>query len=921
MTNPVHDLHALKQSIWYDNIERKLLQNGELAAMINDGIIRGITSNPSIFKKAIANSSDYDEALKPMAWSGLDSEKIFFELAIEDIRAATDLFAPLYEESKGGDGYVSLEVSPFLADDTESTIKQAKWLWETVDRPNLMIKIPATIAGLPAITAAIASGINVNVTLIFSNERYAAVVDAYLAGLEQRLAAGLPVDHIASVASFFVSRLDTRIDKALEAIGTEDAKSLLGKVALANSRLAYTLYEEKFSTDRFKALAGKGARAQRPLWASTGTKNAAYSDVLYVDELIAPNTVNTVPPHTLANFRDHGKASLSLQGHEDDSRAILEKLAALDISLDQATLDLEEAGVKSFADAFTDLLNTIQDRAKLAQAELGPLAKNIPARVKALTEADTVKRIFKHDPSVWTDDTDGQAEIVKRLGWLTAPTDSQKLIPQLSTLLAACQDDGYTNVLLLGMGGSSLAPEVMAETFGVQSANGKPGLALKILDSTDPGQVKAALESSDIAKTLYVVASKSGSTSEVIAFLDFFWDQANQALGEEAAKHFVAVTDPGSKLSTLAAERNFREVVIADPNIGGRYSGLIAFGQTAAALMGLDLADFLGRANRMAELCQPDVLASRNPGLVLGAIIGEATLGGRDKLTILTDPELASLGSWMEQLIAESSGKQGKGIIPVDIEPQALAGKYSNDRLFVYINSSNSLADYVAALQKAGQPVLNIRMADTADLGAEFFRWEFATAVACAILGVNAFDQPDVQDNKIRTKNKTAEYKEKQAFDEGEPLWENEAGKVFGDTIPHLDDAWSLSDVIEVFLKQAGTGDYIAINAYLPRNNETLAALQKFRAAVQKHTGLATTLGFGPRFLHSTGQLHKGGPNNGVFIQLTADPAEDLEIPGQGITFGVMERAQALGDLEALLARQRRAIRVHLLDARIEDLY
>ena len=349
MKNPVQALHKLNQSIWYDNIERKLLQNGELAAMIHDGLIRGITSNPSIFKNAIASSSDYDDALKPMAWSGLDPEKIFFELAIEDIRAATDLFAPLYKETRGGDGYVSLEVSPFLADDTEGTINQAKELWEKVDRPNLMIKIPATIAGLPAITAAIASGINVNVTLIFSIERYAEVIDAYMAGLEQRLAANLPIDNIASVASFFVSRLDSKIDKALEALGTNDAKNLMGKVALANSRLAYSLYEEKFGTDRFKTLAGKGAHAQRPLWASTGTKNPDYSDVLYVDELIAPNTVNTVPPHTLENFRDHGKASLSLQGHEDESRAILEKLAALGISLEHATLELEKEGVKSFA--------------------------------------------------------------------------------------------------------------------------------------------------------------------------------------------------------------------------------------------------------------------------------------------------------------------------------------------------------------------------------------------------------------------------------------------------------------------------------------------------------------------------------------------------------------------------------------------
>ncbi|MCD4671843.1 MAG: bifunctional transaldolase/phosoglucose isomerase, partial [Anaerolineaceae bacterium] len=741
--NSIQELHQLQQSIWYDNIERRLLQNGELAAMIRNGDICGITSNPSIFNKAIANSSDYDAALKPMAWSGLDPEKIFFELAIEDIRAAADLFTPLYEETKGGDGYVSLEVSPFLAHDTEETIQQAKWLWKTVERPNLMIKIPATRAGLPAITQAIAAGINVNVTLIFSINRYAEVIEAYLAGLEQRLAEGLPIDKIASVASFFVSRLDTKIDIALEKVGSENARSLMGKAALANSRLAYALYLEKFNTERFKKLENQGARTQRPLWASTGTKNPAYSDVLYVEKLIAANTVNTVPPHTLEAFRDHGQAALSLEGHEAESRSIIDELGALGLSLDQATEELEAAGVKAFADAFTNLLHAIENRAKIARAELGPLAELIPGRVKKLADTDTVKRIFAHDPTLWTNDPDGQAEIRKRLGWLNAPTESALLIPQLSELLFSCQNNGYTNALLLGMGGSSLAPEVLSETFGAQDAAGKPGLALKILDSTDPAQVQAALESSEISKTLYVIASKSGSTSEVMAFLDFFWSQAIQAVGDTAPQHFVAVTDPDSKLAAIANERNFRKIILADPNVGGRYSALIAFGLTAFALLGLDVDQLLARADSMAKLCRPEVSPERNPGLVLGAILGEAALQQRDKLTVLTDPELRSFGSWLEQLIAESSGKAGKGIIPVDIEPQGEAEKYGRDRLFVYLNRSNTLVNFIEALQKAGQPVLSIQVPENADLGAEFFRWEMATAVACAVLGVNAFDQPD----------------------------------------------------------------------------------------------------------------------------------------------------------------------------------
>lgn len=920
--NPIEKLHHLKQSIWYDNIERRLLQNGELAALIQNGDIRGITSNPSIFNKAIAQSSDYDTALKPMAWSGLSPEAIFFELAIEDIRAAADLFLPLYMETSGGDGYVSLEVSPFLADDTEATIQQAQWLWDTVDRPNLMVKIPATRAGLPAITQSIAAGINVNVTLIFSLARYAEVIEAYLAGLEKRQAAGLPLKHIASVASFFVSRLDTKIDQALEKDGSAQARSLLGKAALANSRLAFALYLDQFSSPRFKALEAQGANAQRPLWASTGTKNPAYSDVLYVDELVAANTVNTMPPHTLEAFRDHGNASLALEGREEESRQVLQSLTALNISLDTATAELEAEGVQSFADSFTELLHTIEERAKVAQAELGPLAKAIPVRVQKLADANTVQRIFNHDPSLWTDNPAGQEEIRQRLGWLNAPMESLKLIPQLTQLLLECQQDGYTHALLLGMGGSSLAPEVLAETFGPQRVNGRPGLDLSILDSTDPAQVSAALQRSPIQMTLYVVASKSGSTSEVSAFLDFFWAQAVETLGEsDASRHFIVVTDPGSQLAQIAHQRNFRDVILADPSVGGRYSALTAFGMSAAALLGLDLRQLLARADQMAAQNQPGVTAGRNPGLVLGAILGEAALQKRDKLTILADPELLAFGSWLEQLIAESSGKSGKGIIPVDLEPLTAPTTYGADRLFVYLNRSNSLADFTLNLQKAGQPVLTFPVPEDMDLGAEFFRWEMATAVACAILGINAFDQPDVQDSKVRTKAKIVEYQKTHTFDEGSPLWENEDGQVFGSPLSGLDQAWSLSDVLEIFLKQAKSGDYIALNAYLPRNPLSLTSLQLLRAAILKHTGCATTLGFGPRFLHSTGQLHKGGPNSGLFIQITDNPETELDIPNENITFSALERAQALGDFEALLARDRRVIRIHLLQSGIEDLY
>jgi transaldolase/glucose-6-phosphate isomerase len=433
--------------------------------------------------------------------------------------------------------------------------------------------------------------------------------------------------------------------------------------------------------------------------------------------------------------------------------------------------------------------------------------------------------------------------------------------------------------------------------------------------------VKAAAERSPLEKTVYIVSSKSGGTSEVMAFLDFFWAALEEKVGPQVSRHFVAITDPGTSLENLARERGFRAVFLADETVGGRNSALTAFGLVPAALIGINVERLLDRAAAMAAQCAADVPAGRNPGLVLGAIIGEGTLAGRDKLTILTDPELDAFGSWAEQLIAESSGKQGKGIVPVDLEPLAEPTEYSSDRVFVYLRQSGQLDDRVRQLIQAGHPVPVIDVTGPYDLSAEFFRWEYATAIATAILGVNSFDQPDVQDNKDRTKAKINAYQQNGSFDEGRPIWEGDKAKVYGRTFEGLKSDGDLPQVVEQFVRQAGEGDYIAINAYVPRNAETLASLQKLRARIQQLTGRATTMGFGPRFLHSTGQLHKGGPNNGVFLQITQAPQQDVEIPTQGMTFGTLERAQALGDLEALQARERRAIRVHLdKNANIEDL-
>ena len=888
MSKVINELTGLGQSLWYDNIQRKLLTNGELAGTIGRGEIRGVTSNPSIFHKAIADSSDYDSALTPLAWSGWDAKQIFWQLAVEDIQAACDLFAPLYKETQGGDGYVSIEVSPYLAHETEQTAEQVKTLWERVDRPNLMVKIPATKEGLPAIRKSIASGINVNVTLIFSLERYAEVMDAYLSGLEDRLANKQPVDHIASVASFFVSRVDSKVDKLLP----ENSK-LRGQAAIANARLAYEAFQEIFSSQRWQALSQKGARLQRPLWASTSTKDPAYPDTLYVDNLIGKHTVNTVPPNTLEAFREHGVAEVTINNDMDAAHALFAKLEAEGVSMDVVTQELEDEGVKAFADAFTALLNTIEERCATAASQLGPLAAFVSKRVAQLDEDSVPQRLWDGDPTLWATDPAGQAEVKKRLGWLRLPETSKTLLPELSEFAKQVHTEGIPRVLLLGMGGSSLAPEVFSFVFAdtdSQSAVGKP--CLSILDSTDPAQVAQAAEDYPPDKSLYIVSSKSGGTAEVMSNMEYFWK-----LSGGDGSRFVAVTDPGTSLAKLANERGFRKVFHANPGVGGRYSALTAFGLVPASLLKIDLGHLLARAEWMMSECTASQSASaaRNPGLVLGTVMAESNLAGRDKLTILADTRLVTVGSWLEQLIAESSGKDGKGIIPVDREPLGDVSVYGPDRLFVYLRQTGEHDEATSILRAAGHPVLEIAVPDAYDLAAEFYRWEFATAIVCHILGVNAFDQPNVEDAKKRAKAQIAAYQESGKLPEGEYV-----------TLQGAKAA------LDKFLELVTAGDYIAINAYLPRKEKMVEELQRLRMAIRDKTKSAVTLGFGPRFLHSTGQLHKGGPNTGLFLQIDTTHKEDAEIPTKEMSFGTLELAQALGDYEALTVRERRVLRIHL---------
>jgi transaldolase/glucose-6-phosphate isomerase len=934
--NPLLQLQNFGQSIWLDYIRRDLLKSGELQRLIAEDGLRGMTSNPSIFEKAIAGSTEYQDFLDSLAGrTDLDAKGRYELLAIRDIQDAADLLAPVYQSTKKRDGYVSLEVSPYLAHDTNGTLDEARRLWKTVARQNLMIKVPGTAEGIPAIRQLLSEGININVTLLFAQGVYEEVAAAFIDGVEKFTATGGDVSRLASVASFFISRIDSLVDslvgdqlkKETDAARKAKLQGILGKVAIANGKLTYEAYQRIFSTPRWRALAAKGAQTQRVLWASTSTKNPKYRDVLYIEELIGPDTVNTVPPATLDAFRDHGKPRQSLTENLDGARKTMADLAAVGIVMKDVTDKLTTDGVKLFADAFDALLAAVEKSTKRStMPQIKQQNASLPADLDAGVKKNLndwratgkVRRLWQQDASLWTNEDEAQW-----LGWLGITDEQLASIDQLKTFADEVKSARFSDILLLGMGGSSLCPEVLALTFAQT-----PGFPrLHILDSTDPAQIRSAEKKIDLAKTLFIVSSKSGSTLEPNIYKQYFFERVQQTIGaDQAGGRFIAITDPGSKMQQVAERDHFRHVFYGLPSIGGRYSALSNFGMVPAAAMGLDTGKFLQRTKEMVEACKPSAPVEQNPGVMLGLIIGTAAKLGHDKITLITSSGIADLGAWLEQLIAESTGKLGKGIIPVDREELGVPEAYGNDRIFAYLrleSAPDAAQDVkVAAIEKAGQPVVRISVSDIYNLGQEFFRWEIATAVAGSILGINPFNQPDVEASKIVTRQLTSEYESKGSLPPEKPIVEEAGIKLFADdkNAANLAKAAAagpssespLKNYLRAHLARLGASDYFAVLGYVEMNAEHESLLQALRMTVRDRKRVATCLGFGPRFLHSTGQAYKGGPNSGVFLQITCDDPSDLRVPGQKYTFGVVKAAQARGDFQVLADRKRRALRVHL---------
>jgi transaldolase/glucose-6-phosphate isomerase len=921
--NQLEQLLDAGQSVWLDNLRRSMFASGELARLIDRGL-RGMTSNPTIFEKAIGAGNDYDEQLGKLIGTELNAEALFWDLAVQDIQSACDAFANVYETSGGNDGFVSLEVSPLLAHDTQGTIAMAKDLWHRVDRPNLMVKIPGTKEGVPAIEECIYSGLNINVTLIFSVDMYEKTARAYVRGLQRRVAENKPVDKIRSVNSVFVSRIDTAVDKMLQARITKGEKleGLLGKTGVANLKLTYQRFKDVFLGDEFAPVLAVGGAVQRPLWASTSTKDPHFPDLMYVETVVGPHTVNTMPPATLDALLDHGKiVADTVESDLDAARQAMQALQDAKISLFEVTDQLQTEGVTSFSDSFAALLGAIVYKQKLlasggaerVKLAMGNAQPHFDAALAQLVKSDFLKRLWGLDPTLWSS-TQQAADIIKRsLGWLTIPQHMLESVPELRKFGTDVKEH-FDFAVVCGMGGSSLAPDILAETFGRYGDYPE----LLVLDSTCPAQIKELEERIRIADTVFVISSKSGTTTEPNAFYAYFHEKVTKEVGASVAgRNFIAITDPGSPLEAEAKACGFRATFDNDPAIGGRYSALSYVGIAPSAMAGYDINLLLDRALGAMHADDRTVDPNSAPGVRLGAAFGGAAVNGRDKLTIIAHPDVAAFGAWAEQLIAESTGKDGKGIVPVAGEALGSPGDYSSDRIFVYVGANlpdpaAGVDDKLKALEAAGHPVVRLAMNDEYDLGEQFYLWEVAVAAAGSIIGIDAFDQPNVQESKDNTVALLEKYSKEGRFDEPAA---NATGSDFDVTfLSGSRDIHAQTPVTALagLFAQLHAGDYAAITAYVARNERHEALLDELRLKIRDARKVATTVGFGPRFLHSTGQLHKGGPDECVALQIVADDPDEIPIPGMHVGFRTLLAAQALGDWQSLDKRNRRGVRIHL---------
>lgn len=934
------------QAVWLRGFRRRLVDSGGLSELMASAGVSGLETDPEVLAAAVSRGPEYLEVVRCLAAQGNRSAD---RLLVQEAGIGATALLPgceenyekngeksSSEESRGEEGggrhgFVAVPLDPALANDAESLARASHNMLAAAQTPNIVPMLPPTSSGLAVFEALVADGHPVYIGPTFSIASVVRATEAYLRGAQACGAAAPPL----ALVAFGVSPLDVALDELLRdrvrAAGGEMSavESLLGGSATAIAKVAWRRQRELLAA----RIAEPAARPLHMVWTSLSSTDPRQRRERYVEALVGADTVAVLDSGLLrdAMGRDHARVDATLGQRVDDAEEIVAELAALGIDTEAVGEALEAQALRQAHAAYGELTRRVEQATRIATgdaeraAELAatgsPWSASRPEIDEGLARGDEVEslgavtRMWEKDASLWSADQETANLVRNRLGWLDAAASSAldwEPLRRFATELASTEVE---KVLLLGMGGSSLAAEVYRRVFG--------STALQVLDSTLPTQIKAVTDSIDPARTLIVVASKSGTTVEVRALLDCFYALATPML-DSPGEQFVVITDPGTPLEQVAHERGFARHWLAPSDVGGRFSALTVFGTLPMALMGIDVPAVLAAARRMAVNCGPEVDTKLNPAARLGAALHQAHDAGRDKITFVTSASLSAFGLWAEQLIAESTGKQGCGLIPVIDEPAASIDRYADDRLFV----SMSLADEqdrrhrerIDAIDAAGHPMLHFELEDLHDLGAEFFRWEAGVAIAGALMGINPFDQPDVQASKDRTMALLAAHQDGTPMSDRPPLATDTGWAVFADIERDQELATrvrgtDLESWLAAHLGRAKVPDYVGIQAFIAATPEARSALQGLRELLLERRGVASTLGWGPAFLHSTGQLHKGGPDCGLFLQITADEPADIDVPGAGYSFRHLARAQSLGDLAALQERGRRVLRVHLRDA------
>jgi len=895
--NPIQSLHSLGQSLWLDYIRRDSLDSGELAARVAAGELRGVTSNPTIFESALLSSDSYQDDLRRFSQAGWTAEKIFDQLVIDDIRAAADIFLPLFEQTNGGDGFVSIEVNPEFADDTSKTIEEARRLWGAVNRPNAMIKIPATLAGLPALESSIREGINVNATLIFSLGRYIEVMEAYMTGLEGRLEEGGSLNHVASVASFFVSRIDSALDEKLQEViqrgegEGERASSLLGKVAIASSKLSYAQFVATFQGERFQRLAARGAQIQRPLWASTSTKNPDYPDTYYVDHLIGPDTVNTLPEATLKAFKDHGSPELTLTENISTARSQLQALDDLGISIAEAADRLERQGVSKFVSSYRSILRTIDKKVVTFQQELTALEPKLRETLAELDRDEVGKRLWQEDATLWVERDREKEQIRRWLGWLSAPAKMSTGLAEIVDFALEALAPEITTLVIIGSGCGIITAEMLARILAPPD-----GLNYHILNTANPDDIRAITRKTSPEATLYLIVDPSSGAGIPERLLSFFWEEAARKLEEKTGDHFIVITQGGSTLQSWSVEQGIHKIIVEDFRDDLWCSPFNRTNLLPAALAGADLDSFVRGGVNMTRACGPLVDAAKNPGLFLGSVMAAALRSGRDKVTLFADPPLEPALKWIEYLLAAGRRGQDDGIISIRDEPSGPGNVYGDDRLFVYLRVSGAMDRRLQDWIHAGIPVLVLETGtNTEEMGELLVQWQFGAAIALHLLSVNPTDFDAMHRSRAELQHILHRLERKRELPHPDSLWEGDGVQLRASSRGLKFTGGGVSDVIDLVLNESQNAGGVGLRLYTPVSQTLQGKVRRLRRVFRDQLGL-----FSLTEVAGCGFDPTRGLKDIVYLILMVRPRKDVPVPGKTYTFGNLFEGQALSDLAAM---------------------